>query len=112
MESTLYSVLYAMIDAYFDDENEYEEMINMINNNTSVETIEKFESLDIFKNKVSELEKINADLKMGMSNVEKYAANLEKDNADLKMGMSNLEKDKANLKAQIKDLKLQLKNSK
>ena len=29
LEYTLYSVLYAMIDAYFDDEKEYEELVNM-----------------------------------------------------------------------------------
>ena len=60
MESTLYSVLFTMIDAYFDEENEYQEAIYMLNENTSQESIEKFESVEIFKNKVSELEKANA----------------------------------------------------
>ena len=106
MESTLYSVIYAMIDAYFDDENEYEEMINMINENTTVETIEKFESLDIFKNKVLELEKIKATLEKKKANLEKYNANLEKEKANLEKYKANLEKENANLKAQIKDLKL------
>ena len=57
LEYTLYSVLYAMIDAYFADEKEYEELINMINNETADEVIDRFETEIISQNKIIELEK-------------------------------------------------------
>ncbi len=57
LEYTLYSVLYAMIDAYFADEKEYEELINMINNETADEVIGRFETEIISQNKIIELEK-------------------------------------------------------
>lgn len=57
LEYTLYSVLCAMIDAYFDDENEYEELICMINNETADDVVGKFESEIISQNKIIELEK-------------------------------------------------------
>ena len=40
MEYTLYSVITVMIDAYFDDENEYGRLIDMMDENTSVESKE------------------------------------------------------------------------
>ena len=60
MESTLYSVLYAMVDAYFDDEEEYRRVMTMLKENTSQKSVERFESLDIANNKISELEKVNS----------------------------------------------------
>ena len=98
MESTLYSVLFAMIDAYFDEENEYQEAIYMLNENTSQESIEKFESVEIFKNKVSELEKANASANGKIND-------LEKANASANGIISGLE-------AEIKHLKAQLNKSK
>ena len=44
MEYILYSIITIMIDAYFDDENKYKELINMMDNNTSKEIKQKFES--------------------------------------------------------------------
>ena len=40
MEYTLYSVITIVIDAYFDDENEYRRLINMMDGKTSVESKE------------------------------------------------------------------------
>ena len=40
MEYTLYSVITIVIDAYFDDENEYRRLINMMDPKTSVESKE------------------------------------------------------------------------
>lgn len=42
MEYCLYSVITIMIDAYFDDENKYRRMINMVEKNTSKKTKEAF----------------------------------------------------------------------
>ena len=98
MESTLYSVLYAMVDAYFDDINEYWRVMTMLKENTSQESVEKFESVSIFKNKVSELEQENSIANGKIADLEK--AN---DSANGKI---------ANLEAEIKDLKSQLADSK
>ena len=105
MESTLYSVLYAMVDAYFDDENEYWRVINMLKDNTSQESVEKFESVEIFKNKVSELEKVNASANGKI-------ADLERANASANGKISDLERANADLEAEIKYLKSQVNNAK
>ena len=83
MEFTLYSVLNAMIDAYFDDETEYQEMISMLQSNTSQKSMEEFESLNIAKNTISILKKANAD---AFNRID----NLERDNADARDEISNL----------------------
>ena len=44
LEHVLYSVFFCMIDAYFDDELEYQRMIEMLNGKTSLESKEKFAS--------------------------------------------------------------------
>ena len=63
LEYTVYSVLRAMVDAYFDDEREYWRLILMMNQNTSEDTAERFVSLEIMQNdlevaedKIKELE--------------------------------------------------------
>ncbi len=44
MEYTLYSVLTVLIDAFFDDENEYGRLIEMMNESTSQESQMRFAS--------------------------------------------------------------------
>ena len=63
MELTLFSVICAMIDAYFDDENQYDEMVDIMKKNTSDETVERFVTFDIYEEKIADLEKVNSDLK-------------------------------------------------
>jgi hypothetical protein len=65
----LYSVIVLMIDAYFDDENEYWRLISMVENNTSSEVIEEFhpfdgfrESLEYANMRISELEEENSKI--------------------------------------------------
>lgn len=94
MEFTLYSVLFAMTDAYFDDEHEFEEVIKMLKEKTTSETIEKFETLTTFKNKVLELEKTNNTLKNRTTTLER-----EKNTATTRI---------SELEAEIADLKKQL----
>ena len=96
MESALYSVLYAMVDAYFDDKNEYWRVINMLKEKTSQESVERFESLDIAQNKISELEKANASANGKISDLEDaYASANDK--------INDLEDEIRHLKSQLND---------
>ena len=70
----------------------------MLKDNTSQESVEKFESVEIFKNKVSELEKANASANGKIND-------LEKANASANGIIRGLE-------AEIKHLKAQLNKSK
>ncbi|WP_458453908.1 hypothetical protein [Methanobrevibacter sp.] len=101
MESTLYTVICTMIDAYFDDEEEYRRMMSMMNENTSYESTERFVSLDIFKNnlddKVKELEEANGRIE----ELEEVNSRLEVENGRIK-----------ELEAENFELKKQLRNSK
>ena len=104
LEYTLYSVLYAMIDAYFVDEKEYEELINMINNETADEVIGRFETEIISQNKIIELEKELNEVII-RADSEAIRADSEASRAD------NAEAEILRLKNEIKMLKNQL-NSK
>ena len=44
MEFTLYSVITILVDAFFDDENEYRRLMDMIEENTSNKTRQRFPS--------------------------------------------------------------------
>ena len=48
IERVLYSVIVIMIDAYFDDENKYQELIHMMEKNTTQKTKQEFESQEYF----------------------------------------------------------------
>ena len=67
----------------------------MLKDNTSQESVEKFESVEIFKNKVSELEKVNASANGKI-------ADLERANASANGKISDLERANADLEAEIK----------
>ena len=97
LEFTLYSVLYAMIDAYFDNEKEFEELISMINNETADDIVGRFETEIISQNKIAELEK------------ELDGANSRADNEAIRA--DNAEAEIRRLKDEIEMLKNQL-NSK
>ncbi|WP_407377377.1 hypothetical protein [Methanobrevibacter sp.] len=104
LEYALYSVLYAMVDAYFEDENEYEELINMINDGAADEIVGKFETEIISQNKIIELEK-ELDSANSRADSEALRANNEALRAD------NAEAEINRLKDEINMLKNQL-NSK
>lgn len=74
LEYTVYSVLCAMVDAFFDDENEYERVILMLNENTSVDTAERFVSLEIMQN---DLEIAHNDLEAAESRIQELEAKVE-----------------------------------
>ena len=118
MEYTLYSVLRVMVDAYFDDENEYGRLIAMLNENTGVEVTERFVSLEIMYN---DLEVANSNLKEAYSDLEEAQSDLEVANSNLEVANSNLKEAQSDLEgaesrireleAEVEDLKKQL-NSK
>ena len=102
LEYTLYSVFSAMIDAYFDNEHEYEELMVLINKETNDEIIGKFETEIISENKIKELED-----ELVKSNNERDSAYIERDSAYDKISEVNHEN--MQLKSRIKDLENQLK---
>lgn len=82
MESTLCIVISTMIDAYFDDEEEFRRMMRMMRENISVESVERFVSLDIFK---KDLEEADAKLVEADARIKE----LEDEIADLKRQIKN-----------------------
>ena len=82
-----------MTDAYFDKEEKYQKVINMLKEKTHSETIENFETVTIYKNKVSELEKTNNTL--------------EQTNHNLKNANNAANQKISKLKAEIAQLKKQ-----
>ena len=106
----LYSVFIILIDAYFDDEEEYRRYMNMLENNTKKEVIESFspfegfrESLEYANERISELEAENSRI-----------SELEAENSELvaeNSRISELEAENSELVAKIVMLENQL-NSK
>ena len=88
----------------FDDENGYERLIAMLNENTSVEVAERFVSLEIMHN---DLEVAKSDLEEAYSDLEVANSNLEEAQSDLEGAESRIRE----LEAEVEDLKKQL-NSK
>ena len=100
-QSVLYDVIIILIDAYIDDENEYERLIKMINNNTSKEIIENFnpfigleESLEYANTRISNLEAENSKI-----------PKLESEKSALKEKNTHLESENYSLKLEIEKLK-------
>ena len=96
-----------MTDAYFDEEKEYQKVINMLKEKTHSETIENFETVTIYKNKVSELEKTNNTLEQTNQNLEQTNQNLEQTNHNLKNANNAANQKISKLKAEIAQLKKQ-----
>ena len=67
MEYILYSIITIMIDAYFDDENKYKELINMMDNNTSKEIKQKFESEEFIYEDVKFMEENMNNMKKDLT---------------------------------------------
>ena len=62
MEYVLHSVISIMIDAYFDDEEEYQRLINMMNGVTSTQSKEKYDSYIRLEETISERDRKIEDL--------------------------------------------------
>ena len=89
-----------MTDAYFDKEEKYQKVINMLKEKTHSETIENFETVTIYKNKVSELEKTNNTLEQTNQNLEQTNHNLKNANNAANQKISKLKAEIAQLKKQ------------
>ena len=84
MELILFSVIILMIDAYFDEENDFKRLMNMMNNNTSSEVIDEFspfdgfrESLDYADRRISQLEEENSELEAENSRIPELEARIK-----------------------------------
>ena len=88
-----------MIDAYFDDENKYNELINMMNDNTSKESKEKFGLEEYLLEDINYMkEHMEENLAAANNTIEEQNNELEKANgkiADLEAEIQIL-KEKAN----------------
>lgn len=111
LEYVLYSVICAMIDAYFDDENQFRELMNMINKETAEEIVGKFETEIISQNRIVELaqERDEAYAKVDEANSRVDEANIRFDEVNAKLIEANNKNSR--LLAEIEELKNQL-NSK
>ena len=102
LEYTLYSVISTMIDAYFDDDEEFKELIDMINNETGEDVVGRFETEIISQNKLIELGE-----KLDVMSAEKDAADAE--NVRLKAEKDALDNRITQLQDTIKELENQLR---
>ena len=82
LEYTLHMVITIMIDAYFDEKNEYEELINMLDNATSTESRNKSESeLDMLQRlewREEDLKEVNGKLNKANAEITRLKAENKK----------------------------------
>lgn len=95
LESCLYSAITIMIDAFFDDENDYRRLTDMMDNKTSRESKHISEA---HKSTIESLNYAREDLNIAYSKLKETNSKLDKTNSDL---------DKANEK--IRDLEAEVK---
>ena len=109
IEYILYSVITIMIDAYFDDENKYNELINMMNDNTSKESKEKFGLEEYLLEDINYMkEHMEENLAAANNTIEEQNNELEKQNNKIEEQNNELEKANgkiADLEAEIQILK-------
>ena len=107
MEYILYSIITIMIDAYFDDENKYKELINMMDNNTSKEIKQKFESEEFIYEDVKFMEEnmnnMKKDLTEANNTIQEQNNKIEEKNNTIQ---------EQNNKIEEKDKKLEKANGK
>jgi len=96
----LYSVIVLMIDAYFDEKNDYERLIGMVNDNTSSEVIEDFHPFDGFRESLEYANKRISDLEVENSRIPE----LEAENSKI----PELEAENSELEARVKELENQI----
>lgn len=80
-----------MIDAYFDSENEFRELMNMMDNRTEEEIIDKFETEIISQNKIRELEEENDLISEEISKLRGENDEVVAENSHLKAKIRELE---------------------
>ena len=93
MELTLYSVFYQMIDAYSEKEEDYQRLIDMLDNNTEEETRKDSKTMRKLKKDLKTMNKFKEENK---TLKEKYAT-VEEENTTLKEKYAALEKKYADL---------------
>lgn len=83
LEFVLYAVFYCMIDAYFEDHEEFDRMIDMLDQNASKETTEKFDSIMRIENKwENRLKNMEIELNEKNSELDEKNAEINKTNSE------------------------------
>ena len=101
MEFVLYSVIILMIDAFFEDKNEYERLNDMVDEKTSPEVIEKLAS---FEDLLKSLDYANEDLAIVNENLATANEDLAAANKDLATANKDLATANEDLAAANEDL--------
>lgn len=83
LEFVLYAVFYCMIDAYFEDQEEFDRMIDMLDQNASKETTEKCDSIMRIENKwENRLKNMEIELNEKNSELDEKNAEINKTNSE------------------------------
>ena len=104
MEYTLYSVFRVLIDAFFDDENEYRRLIKMIDEKTSRESQVRFASHESTIQSLNYAEETKEDLanaKEDLTHTKEDLANAKEDLTHTKEDLANAKEDLANAKEDL-----------
>lgn len=106
LEYVLYSVFYCMIDAYFDDEEEYQKVKNMLEQKVSQETRDKFASEIRRENRLmqvsAERDKISAERDEALAKNSEISAERDEAFAFIRLILSEIEDvDDENIKEKI-----------
>ena len=97
LKNTLYRVFYAMIDAYFDDEKEFKEMINMLKKDMSNEDEKRLESDIIREKKLNDALNENTKLNENYTKLSEDYTKLNEDNTKLSEDNTKLSEDNTKL---------------
>ena len=109
MEYTLYSVFRVLIDAFFDDENEYRRLIKMIDEKTSQESQVRFASHESTIQSLAYAEENLAQTKEDLANAKEDLTHTKEDLANAKEDLTHTKEDLANANDKILKLEAEVK---
>ena len=104
MEYTLYSVFHVLIDAFFDDENEYRRLTKMIDEKTSQESQVRFASQERTIQSLTYAEENLAHTKEDLANAKEDLTHTKEDLANAKEDLANANDKILRLEAEVKRL--------
>ena len=87
----MYSVMTTLVDAFFEDDNEYWRLMNMINNGTSKGVIEECSPFSGFKEDIMYLKEDLTDANQHIDELEAKNAELEAEKSELEAKINELE---------------------
>ena len=104
MEYTLYSVFHVLIDAFFDDENEYRRLTKMIDEKTSQESQMRFASQERTIQSLTYAEENLAHTKEDLANAKEDLTHTKEDLANAKEDLADANDKILRLEAEVKRL--------